>query len=684
MSYYDDNDETDYSPPTSSINSMYSVPPPPSPYHPPTVFNITSDMSFDLIMEKIAVDGFIFDSGTTSNSNSDSTLPTDTPATPTIPVTSIPDTTTSSSSSAASVISPSISDYLAKERFNLPYMINMSRLIAACYTGDLSIVKALVEAGAEVNAEAQLTNPLPGNGSYVSQRSRSVTTTYYNPLSHPSPLRMARYKGHKDVLHYLCSQPKIHYEEAMTAACEFGLDDIVIMLMNGAEGCKCRPSSSHLQTAAQFNHVKVVKALLDPFTGMTYDPLLPPEFRRSHPSHYTLVTSYSLGRALCLAVSEGNAEMVQLLIDNRAPKDGITAAYASEVPLFIAASEGEKALETMKVLIKAGANPNHVSTHLREEASAIRSAVQAENIEGLQYLLSVGAIRGLNTGLSEAAKKGNTQMIEILLATGADWNTTDSQGRTLLYKVTYAGCLPVVETLLQKGADPNTLSPCGEEGSSLSVTRESPLLAACSKGYTAILKVLLAYNADPSFKIHNLRTPLILLASNGNYDGMYALLNIYYQFPTDYPNHSTEESSTDGSNSNSGSFVIHPRTPLQYPPLHRTEIQDALQQCCIVGSLSCIRLLLDIGGEINPVLPVISPLLQCSIYGHEDCIQYLLQKGADITARSTSNKTALDLVRNYGTGPRIRKQRTIEILEQAWKHQQQQKAVTHALEQKEE
>lgn len=63
--------------------------------------------------------------------------------------------------------------------------------------------------------------------------------------------------------------------------------------------------------------------------------------------------------------------------------------------------------------------------------------------------------------LHEAAVKGNLQMVQTLLATGANPNYADSKGRTPLHKAAYHEHIGVVRILLDAGADPNYVDTRG-------------------------------------------------------------------------------------------------------------------------------------------------------------------------------------------------------------------------------
>jgi ankyrin repeat protein len=82
---------------------------------------------------------------------------------------------------------------------------------------------------------------------------------------------------------------------------------------------------------------------------------------------------------------------------------------------------GENQHEIAKTLLDAGANPNDVTSPNNE--SALEWAIQAGNPRVVEILLHYGAdvnLVGLVTPLIAAARKGDAEMIQLLLRRGAD------------------------------------------------------------------------------------------------------------------------------------------------------------------------------------------------------------------------------------------------------------------------
>lgn len=144
-------------------------------------------------------------------------------------------------------------------------------------------------------------------------------------------------------------------------------------------------------------------------------------------------------------------------------------------------------------------------------------AVEKGNIEQVKTLLTgnpnlVNAKYILNgaTPLHNAAFNNNKEMVELLLANGADVNAKDNGGQTPLFYSIYIGKKTTAELLLAHGADVNAKDVGGM----------TPLHWATSHGHNEVVnevvEVLLAHGADVNAKNTWGRMPLYLAAINGN------------------------------------------------------------------------------------------------------------------------------------------------------------------------
>ena len=102
------------------------------------------------------------------------------------------------------------------------------------------------------------------------------------------------------------------------------------------------------------------------------------------------------------------------------------------------------------------------------------------------------------TPLHSAARQGHREIVELLIANGSDVNSKDSTGKSSLHDAALEGHKEIVELLITKGADLNTES--GYYG--------TPLHVAAGIGHEEIVELLIANGANVNVKDGFGRTPL--------------------------------------------------------------------------------------------------------------------------------------------------------------------------------
>jgi len=153
------------------------------------------------------------------------------------------------------------------------------------------------------------------------------------------------------------------------------------------------------------------------------------------------------------------------------------------------------------------------------------------------------------TALMIAAMKGHLEIVKALLAAGADVNTRTKQGTTALAVAVYVGDnIDVVKALIAAKADVNTMSNGYGTPLMLAVSRDrlevvqalisanadvnarettgndiTPLMMAATRGNLAIVQALLAAKADIKATDNNGDTALTLAANKGNLEVVHAL-----------------------------------------------------------------------------------------------------------------------------------------------------------------
>ncbi len=145
----------------------------------------------------------------------------------------------------------------------------------------------------------------------------------------------------------------------------------------------------------------------------------------------------------------------------------------------------------LELLIEAGADVN--ATNSIGE-TALTYAVNGGRIECVRILLKAGANPNQPAHmLGNAASIGDQEMVLLLLEAGADINAPGTMtGGTPLDEAISGGHNEVAKKLLEAGADPNIQTDRGAKGTAL--------ISATRKGNAEMVKLLLKAGADPSLK----------------------------------------------------------------------------------------------------------------------------------------------------------------------------------------
>lgn len=134
----------------------------------------------------------------------------------------------------------------------------------------------------------------------------------------------------------------------------------------------------------------------------------------------------------------------------------------------------------------------------RAETKLFTSSPLLQAVEAGNVLAAQAALMGSNIDVNEtvrdglsllmfSAKKGNADMVRLLVSRGANTQRTDNLGNTALIYATMSNSLDTLDELLKAGAQPNIANRQGT----------TPLMIAAQQNDVEMVKHLLKAGADP-------------------------------------------------------------------------------------------------------------------------------------------------------------------------------------------
>ncbi|XP_062599458.1 uncharacterized protein LOC134260970 [Saccostrea cucullata] len=343
------------------------------------------------------------------------------------------------------------------------HMAEATPLKAACMTGHVSIVKLLIEAGANVN--------LPG---------------------YDRPMLAACEYGHLRVVNELINagaaiNPKGYYliDSPLMAACRNGHLRVVRKLIEaGADVNLQNNYSIPISAACENGHLSVVKELIK--AGAAVNP--------------QNAYGYHIAKPLIAACENGHLGVVKVLIE--AGADVNLQSNDHNTPM-IAACENEQ-LSVVKVLIEAGADVNLQINNNTPLIAACKNGHSSVVKELIKAGIDVNLQTEYGTILMAACKNGHLSIVKVLIEAGADVNL-QGEDDTPLINACEEGHLNVVKELIEAGADVN-----------LQGKYSTPLVAACANGHSNVIKELI--EAGTNVNLHTSKsTPLLAACRNRHF-----------------------------------------------------------------------------------------------------------------------------------------------------------------------
>lgn len=336
-----------------------------------------------------------------------------------------------------------------------PTQYGETPLHLAAESGDVNLVRLLLDHGADVNARAHSFENQPGGsalhmaaaagnldvarllldrGANVNLQSSGAMTPLHSSMKHPTMVKLLIDRGAdiNAITKEGCSALDLTWESNpesintliahgakmnLFTAIRLGLPDVVKSMIERepelANATQAgHPDQSILQAAAANAEVDLVTFLLDHGAAVNY----------VDKSHRT---------ALWEASEKGDLEIVSLLLSRGAV---VTRDYYFGSPLFAAAKSGD--VEVGRLLIQNGADIHQRSLGLE---TPLHIAASSNRVDFINFLLDAGIdvnIDGEGDGgmmpLHAAAAAGAEEAVRVLLDRGADIHARDYRGQTAL------------------------------------------------------------------------------------------------------------------------------------------------------------------------------------------------------------------------------------------------------------
>ncbi len=473
----------------------------------------------------------------------------------------------------------------------------------AAAAGDIERVKKLVAEGADVNAKDE-------KGS--------------------TPLHFAASEGHEEIVRFLLAHDADVNASGygggtpLLAAIFRDNVDMVRLLIDKGANCNVYDQRGNTPlvyaiTAMGEKDKEIVELLIDGGADINLEdkeggrtPLYWAAFHGTKRVLEVCLARVGDPNTIHLAAFKGDVAKVQTFIQGGA--DVNSKDRFGCTPLHWAVRAGTS--DVADFLVARGADVNARDDH------GLSPLLAASRLDLIKVLVSKGADVNAKddtfgyTKLNGACLFGNDMdLAAFLVSQGADVNTKNNWGITPLLGASMKGNRELVELLIAHGADVN-----------MGYWNGTPLLAAAAAGHTDVVTVLIAKGADINASDNQGRTALAV-AKQGNHNEVVSILR----------KHGAKEgASAPPEDVKPMRDNDPPAVPVEPAP------SQSLHEAAKNGDLAAVKRLIAEGADVNARNDKgETPLHHAAAWGSKDVVEQLISEGADVHTKDGRGRTPL-------------------------------------------
>ena len=371
--------------------------------------------------------------------------------------------------------------------------------------------------------------------------------------------------------------------------------------------------------------------------------------------------------ALHLAVEGKYADVVQVLID--AGADIETKDDEGRSPLLVASISGDLTIVTK--LVKAGADGT-------EGSMCLILAAYCGHTDIVRYLVSLPEVdlnyKGVDnsTALYSAVLEKHADVVQVLIDAGADIETKNDKGRSLLLVASISGDLIIVTKLVKAGADERARDT---EGNTCLIyaacfghtdivrylvglpevnlnhqgcSSHTSLHLAVHGKHADVVQVLIDAGADIETRDDEGRSPLLVASLSGELTTVTKLVKAGADVrATDNERNTCLILAVFEGHTDIVRYLVGlPEVDLNYKGVDNS---TALYSAVLEKHADVVQVLIDAGADIETRDDEgRSPLLVASLSGELTTVTKLVKAGADVRARDTEGDTCLIFAAYHG------------------------------------